>query len=307
MKPPRYKKFAMTALAALALLQGCGTTFAVSAPPPMVQLSGVDFGYRIAGEEGVVSQVFNNGFQTYVQLRNPQGVYTVLAPSAKGGFRPLSFKREAPYLIFRGVPDQIILVNGGLQVDVTRIAARSPGPLPSMDATQKVVEHSVQGYGAASNMTAYMEIADDAPPITADMGLVGSFVVMRGPAASARQPALQLMPLSAVPKPAPSETSRDAAKEVVLENQELRLRLIGGAMLTNANDRRVIARLARMAKSDKVAALKLTSFSTGERYAKMRMATALKLFADAGVPKEKLLVEGLDKGSGKLSVAVVGS
>lgn len=96
------------AIASLIMLGGCQT------PPPVA--NNFQFNYQMSGDKSNVVQVFDDGKQTFIQLRQPSGVIV-----KRGSFQlETAKKNEGRLIVIEGVYPQIEIVAGTLPLTITK-------------------------------------------------------------------------------------------------------------------------------------------------------------------------------------------
>lgn len=171
------------------------TGILASGPVWAVNLDGIDFAYDRSGDAKLMpAQVFNNGRQTYLQIRPGQPTPAIFAEFS-GRVVPVQFKSEAPYLVLDGVPSAMVLVMEDRQVRVARLSAG--GISDAGSAVFSPAANPVEVYGVAGTKAAAPVAV---PPVVA--------------AAPAPAPAVRPVPATQAVPPAPSTFDPVALTEV---------------------------------------------------------------------------------------------
>lgn len=82
------------------------------------------FDWRLDGDPEIMPvQVFDDGVRTWLQFPS-EGAWPAVFEAASGGWRPLSYRHEGPYMVIDGVYASLVLRGGHLQGRVERVGGR---------------------------------------------------------------------------------------------------------------------------------------------------------------------------------------
>lgn len=86
-----------------------------------------DFDWQLSGDPEIMPvQVFDDGERMWLQFM-PEGAWPAVFAVGAGGWRPLTYRREGPYMVLEGVHGQLELRGGHLRGAIRR-AHHDPGP-----------------------------------------------------------------------------------------------------------------------------------------------------------------------------------
>lgn len=119
------------------LLVGCESLpgWAIFSPPAeMSAPARYHFDWALSGSRAVgPEQVFDDGERTWLQFTDGAPIPAVFARSEQGD-TPLSYRREGPYVVVRGVWPQLVLRGGHEEAYVRRVAQRPEKTVSSAPA-----------------------------------------------------------------------------------------------------------------------------------------------------------------------------
>lgn len=151
------KKFLFTTLAASVMLAAGSSAMA----------AGFDFEYSVE-RNSPVTQAFDNGRKTFIQLRKSVDVGMVFATDAQGERRPVAITGKTPYLEIDGTYMQIELVTAN-----GNVAIQYAGKGQRIQANQSVPAATTARFAAVSNVTPVA--APIAPPSRSSAAPVAVF------------------------------------------------------------------------------------------------------------------------------------
>jgi hypothetical protein len=91
------------------------------AAAPRDQAGHYDFAWRLSGDRAIApAQVFDDGRQMWLQFATAQTLPALFARSPRGD-RPLSYRRQGPYVVLPGVWPHLVLRGGHLESFIDRV------------------------------------------------------------------------------------------------------------------------------------------------------------------------------------------
>ena len=204
------KKFLLTTLAASVMLAAGSSAMA----------AGFDFEYSVQ-RDSPVTQAFDNGRKTFIQLRRSVDVGMVFATDAQGERRPVAITGKSPYLEIDGTYMQIELVtaNGNVAIQYGGKSQRIQANQPTLPAAT----------------TARFAAVSDALPVS-------SPIVMPSRSSAA--------PIAAFGAAQPLGLDVTDSPKVPEQNDPLAIPFIVGKTTLGPKGRAAIAELARSAKNN---------------------------------------------------------
>ncbi|WP_158618430.1 TcpQ domain-containing protein [Candidimonas sp. SYP-B2681] len=160
------------------------------------------FAWRLSGDRGVAPlQVFDDGRRTWLQFLPEQPLPAVFEHTSAGD-RPLSYKREGPYMVLQGIWPKLILRGGHLKtlveqlnnpaVDSTTVPAAAitaAQPAPLLEVPAPTDEAKIALFDSDASMGSSREVA--IPSATAP-GKAGAPALEAPSASSLTSPSFEL-------------------------------------------------------------------------------------------------------------------
>ena len=136
-----------------------GTSAAVPGAGSYAQFS---FDWQLSGDPEIMpAQVFDDGVSMWLQFP-PEGVWPAVFDVSAAGWRPLSYRREPPYMVLDGIHELLELRGGHLRGSVRRVR-----PLPLTGAAAAETEPFVQVAPSAPQQGGNALVHPDAKVIAA--------------------------------------------------------------------------------------------------------------------------------------------
>lgn len=122
-----------------------------------------DFHWQLSGDPEIMPvQVFDDGERMWLQFM-PEGAWPAVFDVGAGGWRPLAYRREGPYMVLEGVHGQLELRGGHLRGGIRR-ARHESGPAeggaqPTVDRPRAMPVADSAAVGAAEAPRAIAQAA----------------------------------------------------------------------------------------------------------------------------------------------------